>query len=409
MKTRLLPILPLLGVACLSGCAWFRRDDAPTPVTAADFYAPTTLPAPMTPLVPQLADRPAPVAPTSTATDAPASRHAPVIPVGTYMTIGGVLAEVNGVPIFASRVLHEIEPILRTRARELTAAQFQDEAARLMDKQIRELIFDEITYAAAQHNLEQDDKKLADALTTDFRQKLIQDAGGSLQQARRAAADRGDDFEQIVKLENRRYLVRIFQQKKIFPRLQITTADMRRYYRDNVDKLFTERASATVRIIRIDPARSGGRAAALEKIQSIRDRAVKGKESFATLAGTANDDGSLLRSKGQMTLTPGSLAAEKLEAAIFKTDPGGITEIVDDVGGFYIAKVEARTNGSVKPFEDPAVQRRIEAALADVQQRNLMDQFSAEQLKNSVVYQDDRMKETALELIAQRYPIWHEQ
>ena len=44
-----------------------------------------------------------------------------------------------------------------------------------------------------------------------------------------------------------------------------------------------------------------------------------GKEEFATVAGTTNDDGLLLRSAGAKTFVPGTLTDEKLDAALVRT------------------------------------------------------------------------------------------
>ena len=39
---------------------------------------------------------------------------------GTYLTIGGVVAEVNSVPIYAHKVISQIEPLLAAQARQLS-------------------------------------------------------------------------------------------------------------------------------------------------------------------------------------------------------------------------------------------------------------------------------------------------
>ena len=92
----------------------------------------------------------------------------------------------------------------------------------------------------------------------------------------------------------------LYEDRFIRPRIQVTAADMRKYYLDNVDRLYTERDQAQYRIIKIDPARIGGqdaRAAALKRITSIRDRAEQG-EDFATLASTENQDDYLKTNAG---------------------------------------------------------------------------------------------------------------
>jgi len=55
-------------------------------------------------------------------------------------------------------------------------------------------------------------------------------------------------------------------QKKIFPQTQVTAAEMRQYYEDNRDKLFTVRDAAQFEMIQVDPVKVGGREIAKQKI-----------------------------------------------------------------------------------------------------------------------------------------------
>jgi parvulin-like peptidyl-prolyl isomerase len=321
------------------------------------------------------------------------------------MTIGGVLAEVNGVPIFAARVMRELEPVLSARAKELEPRPFELEASNLITRQINEFVSEELEYASAQRSLDTDDKKLADLLTTDFRQKKITEAGGSLEQAKRLATEQGNNFEEQINQRNRLFLIQIYYQKKVFPRVQITTSDMREYYAQNVDKLFTEKSEATFRLIRVDPNRVGGKEKALERIKTLRDRA--NSEDFADLAKTANDDSTLSRSGGKVgPIARNTLALEKVEDAVFRLEPGQVSEIIEDRGGFYIAKLETKKTGSVKPFDDPAVQDRVRRELNSLQVAQMRQQIRADLEKNAIVRRDPRMLQTALDMATQRYPMW---
>lgn len=446
---RLLQLAVSLTAASLllpvSGCNWFRGPPDPVTlqpsafqqsslVTAVSDPATSDAPSNQPANAPALSDSPNPLAPprlsaaapgtllssqvrevppTPTAPRAPFTPDAPAPPIpmaGTYMTIGGVLAEVNGVPIFAARVMKELEPALSARARELEPRPFEAEARGLIDRTLNEFISEELEYASAQRNLGADDRKLADALTTDFRQRLILDAGGSLENAKRIALESGEDFEKMIDRENRRFLIRIYYEKKVRPRVSnATTGDMRRFYRENIDKVFTEQTSATFRLIRVDPARHGGKQPALDRITGLRDRAANG-EDFLTLATTANDDNGLARRGGNVgKIDRGSFALEKVEQAVFRTEPGQITEIVEDRGGFFIAKVEALKLGTVRPFEDPAVQRDIREKLFAAEIGRMRLQAREELAKGATIRRDPQMLQTALEMAAQRYPLWRNQ
>ena len=106
---------------------------------------------------------------------------------GQYLTLGGVVAEVNGTPIYANKVLALNEIPFRVKAKQLDARRFQYQAMIDIKKTVRELIQGELEYAAAQRNLDPDDRRLADAATMYWRSQKITAAGGSLELARRAS------------------------------------------------------------------------------------------------------------------------------------------------------------------------------------------------------------------------------
>lgn len=439
--SRRLPLIVAVSLVLpVTGCSWFRGDKR-TEVKPASFYqpvvavtdssVPTTHPSepasytpPQTPSTPKTSIAAAPIAPAVVTPPTPATVPGsnstaslpnsptpakPVATVGTYMTVGGVLSEVNGVPIFASRVMRELDPVLSALAKDLDEPRFRLEARRKIESQVRDFELEELEVAAAQRNLGTDDKKLADMLTTDWRQKQIIAAGGSIEMARKSAADAGENFDELVKRQNRKFLLGLYYQKRLFPRVAITTNDMRKFYRENLTSMFTEHASVTFRLIRIDPARNGGKDAALKKIKDLRDIAVAG-EDFGTIASKTNDDMGLSRRQGMVgTIAKGSLAMQKVEEAVFRTQPGQITEIVEDRGGFYIAKVEAKQDGSVKAFEDPNVQATISEELRRMQITELREKARAELVKNAIIRRDPKMIDTAMEMASQRYAAWRAQ
>lgn len=428
-------VLALLAAAVPLHAGCFGKKDRPTPVSSSAFFQPqvaqtevvfgeqaadsqaflpgdaATAPPPISVLNPEatLAEqvREIPATPVQPPAPGPRPPAPPVALTGTYMTLGGVLAEVNGVPIFAARVMKELEPVLAVRARQLDARAFEVEARNLIQRTLNDFVSEELEFANASRNLNADDRRLVDNLTTAFRQRRILEAGGSLQNAIRLAAESGDDFDDLVRRENRRLLVGLYYEKKVRPRVSnATTNDMRRFYRENQNTLFTEKTEARFRVIRIDPARHGGKDAALARITEVRNRALAG-EDFAELASTANDDAAFARRGGDVgVIARGAFALENVEAAVYRTEPGQITEIVEDRGGFFIAKVESRTIGNTRPFDDPAVQTAIRRELYNQEIARMRRQAVAELEKNALITSDQRMLQTAIEMAMQRYPLW---
>src|SRR6185295_13960788 len=92
---------------------------------------------------------------------------------GQYLTIGGVVSEVNGTPIYANKVLTLIEPVLAARAKELNPKQFRQLAAYENRKQGESLEVRQLEVGGAEQNPQQKEKELADTLTTNWKQQQM--------------------------------------------------------------------------------------------------------------------------------------------------------------------------------------------------------------------------------------------
>ena len=346
--------------------------------------------------------------------DAPGNGDTPRAPAdGTYMTIGGVVAEVNGQPIYANRILKLQETILATKARELEPKQFSKFAKEQIDKQLRELISNELEFAAAQRNLNAEDRGLAEMLTMRWRGEQVTQAGGSVELARKRATAEGIDFEELVNQRYRFHMTQVYYQKKVIPQIQVSAADMRRYYGANLSSKFTEHEQAEFRLIKIDPKqRTGGRDEAFNVIKALRDRVTSGKEEFSAVASEVNDDPRLKKSGGDLGLGAiqrGAFALEDVENAVWKIQPGDVTDVIEAKGALYLAKVENRTAGKTLAFEDPAVQEKIRSTLRGEQFASRRDAVRGVLEKGAVIRVDDNMLATAVDMAMQRYPQWANQ
>ncbi len=346
-------------------------------------------------------------------TSAPASHPAASRPaheggtsLGKYLTLGAVLAEVNGKAIYADEVMASIAEPLHAKAMELDERGYQAAARQLIEQAITAQIGTELAYSAAQRFLSQQDKQMADAATERWRQKKITEAGGSLQLARRKARANGEDFDKMVSRQAKQFMVELYRQKKIYPRVQVTVEDMRRYYNRNRKNLYTQQAAARFLVIKIDPERSGGREAALKKIQEIRRRALAG-EDFSKLAHDLDDD-ALLRSKGGDVgwVDKGAYRLDAVEKAAWSLEPEGISDIVEAKGAFYLVKLVALKRGRVIPFENEQVQEQINQTLRMEQVRQLVDEAEQELRDNAAVWNNPQALSITMEMAMQRYALW---
>jgi parvulin-like peptidyl-prolyl isomerase len=344
------------------------------------------------------------------ATTAPAAAGPMTGPTqGEYMTLGAVVVTVNGNPIYANKVLSDIAPVLAVKAREVDSSRFQGVVEDEVQKQLSVLVRTELEFAAAQRNLDEHDRNLANQLTMQWREQQITQAGGSVEQARSRARADGRDFDDLVQEQYRVEMRRIYFQKKEFPKVQVSADDMRQYYAQHQDQIFTQRAEAKFSMIKIGFDASGGRDQALAKITALRQRLTKG-EDFSQIAGTVNDDESLLAGKGAVEsgdwIDRGAFAKEKVEDAVWKLKPGETTPVVEDGDAFYIAKLVDKKEGRVRSFEEADVQALIKRALEAQQFDALRDKAFADLQKEAIIYPDHPQIEPVVEMAMQMYPIW---
>lgn len=346
--------------------------------------------------------------PSDGATTRPGGAATQAFGEGTYLTVGGVVARVNGQAITANRVLKSIALPLAAKARELDEAKYRVAARDLIRGQIDQFIKAQVVYAAADRALDDNEKNLADNLTAKWRQDQITNAGGSLQLAMQAAeAARGMTFEELTQEQHETDFARVYFQKRLVPRIQVTTQDMREYYQRNVEKLFTDKASVSFRLIKIDPKNLGGMPQAQQRMEEIRQRLAKG-ESFESLATGMNHDPYLAKKGGLVgPIEKGSYGLEKVEAAAWKTPAGQLTDTVEDKGAIYLVQVESVQQDRVRPFTDEAVQEQITNQLRGEQFNRLRYDYERKLQDEAIVTRDPAAESIAVDIAMQAYHIWH--
>lgn len=326
---------------------------------------------------------------------------------GYAVTIGSVVCEVNGSPIYADKVLNSLERVFAAEAKRRNERAFRQYARAEVEKQVTLFVETELAFAAAKKNLDAREQALAQAHTMDWRARQITQAGGSIEQARAKSAAEGKSFEELVEEEYRINMVRIYYQKRLMPRAQVRADEMRRYYNQSQATLFSEHAQAHFRVIKIDAAKTGGEGPARDKINNLRERAVRG-EDFAELARTVNDDPHLMRVGGDVGFVErGAFAVEAVEEAVWKLkEPGEVTDVIPVGGAFYIAKLEQRKPGRVRPFEEDAVQAQIKKALQGEMLATLRSREREMLMRDAIVYPYPPLYDVVVDMAMQKYPTW---
>ena len=330
----------------------------------------------------------------------------PAMSPGSYMTIGGVVAEVNGVPIYADKLISDLEPHLMARAREMNEAQFRQVASDELRKQLAAAVNRELLYAAANRLLDQRSKEQARFYGEQWKQQQITQRGaGSIEAARRWYAQRNSDFDAQVEEAYRDALSRLLLQKEIHPKIQVTAAEMRRFYEENREKEYTVRDAARFEIIQVDPVKVGSRSLAKERIDELHAKAKDGVE-FSKLMASSNLP-TQRDSKGELAwVEKGASRWAVVEEAVWKLSPGEVTPVIEDEGKFYIARLEQKRQGRVLPFEDGETQDDIRTRLWKAQFQPHYERMIDGLKRQSIVRTEPAMLQSALDIAMQRYQHW---
>jgi parvulin-like peptidyl-prolyl isomerase len=322
------------------------------------------------------------------------------------MTVGAVVTEINGQPIYADKVLQSLDNVFSAEAKQRDERSFRAFAETEIRNQVYRFVNDELIYAQAENVLDKQEKDFAEQITERWREQQKTLAGGSIQAARAKFAAEGIDFDEALKEKYRQNMTAIYIEKKIRPKVQVTASDMRMYYDKHVGKEFSEPDSVQYRLITISVSKSGSKEAALKRINDIYARVQKG-EDFQSLATQYNDDARLARNEGlESPIQRGALRDEKLADAVFSTQPGQLTGIIESGNFFYLAKIESAKGGRTQPFDDPEVQRTIKDALTKEQMEPMLEKERMKRLENGVMVPNPPLFDPVIEMAMQKYPQW---
>jgi hypothetical protein len=332
-----------------------------------------------------------------------------------YLTVGSVVTDVSGTPIYADKVVSAIAPQLAAEAKSRDLDSFKAFARDALNKQIRTMVQAELLFAAANRYLDREEKDAANNITMMWRKKQETEAGGSPELARARARAEGIDFEEKVQQQYRETLVALFFQRKVYPHVQVTANEMRDYYNSHLKTQFTETDRARFRLIRITASKLGtgqdGRDRATQLAREIREKALAGSnDDFAKLAKTTNHDSLLLNSGGYVTadgwLERDAFGIKPVEEAVWKLQPGEVTDVIQVGDNYFIARLEERKLGHVRPFKDSDVQKEIEQSLKQPQLAARRQAMEDQLLGEAIVNPWPPDLTPVMEMVVQNYQRW---
>jgi peptidyl-prolyl cis-trans isomerase SurA len=148
-----------------------------------------------------------------------------------------------------------------------------------------------------------------------------------------------DEFRTAIKNQ---LLIQQMQQK-ITGNVTVTPAEVKAFYnRFPEDSLPFVNAEVEIGQIVVEPTISKeAKAAAKEKINTLRERILKG-ENFSTLAILYSEDPGSARKGGELGLVPRGTFVPEFEAAAFNLKPGEVSKIIETEFGYHILQLIER-------------------------------------------------------------------
>lgn len=213
-----------------------------------------------------------------------------------------------------------------------------------------------------------------------------------------AMKQQGMTMEVLRENFNKRYLIDGVTRNEVMSRLTITEEEARQYYRANPQEFMTPSLMTLREIFIAVPTEMVGSQAsfnaaqdeaALTKITSARERALKG-EDFAALVAEFSESGS--KANGGL-IGPINLneLAENLRVRLEKLKTGEIDEPIRTPKGYQMLKVESRTEASVEPFEK--VRNDIGNRVAQSRSQELMEKYLEAAREQAIIeWKDEELK-----------------
>lgn len=339
-----------------------------------------------------------------------------------YRTIGAVLAEVNGKPIFSEEVIEAVRNDLRGRAKQQPdKAAFLLDAQNVLAREVRTRIDSEMLRLVAERNLTREDRQRATFLATQFRINLITEAGGSEARAREIALrDDQMTLEKLVEDMENQFLFELFRYAIVMPRAEPSANEVRDYFRRHPEDFSAQgKGEIEFLLIEINGAASEGTAPSTPEQMQARAQNVlslaQAGEDFATLASTYNENPAYKASGGVipgMPLGRGDFRWPAVDAAVWNTPEGQVTPIISDDDGrrLFIAKVIRRVEPKAIGFD--AAQAGISEHIRNQRRQELIGQYLSEARQYAAVTPPEqivRNLEAALEVVEQQYESWRAQ
>lgn len=197
------------------------------------------------------------------------------------------------------------------------------------------------------------------------------------EKARQLELDQTEFFKEYKRRLEGEGITRYFFQKEIIEPIQITSADINRYYRTNRSR-FEIPTSFSFKVIFFD-AEKDGRERARRRAQQVLDRLEQGAP-FDSLIYEHSDLDVIERTKDFGPYTPDSGLLPPIKEAALKLNAGEVSGLIEHNKGFHIIRLTRKTESYMRSLEE--VQEEIRQTLFDERLQLAEEQLVAAEREN---------------------------
>lgn len=208
------------------------------------------------------------------------------IRTGQTIVVDSLIGQVNGRPIFADEILTPIMDQLNADFTRMPWNQFREYVVRLVSRQLREVIYNELFLSEARAGLSTQQEGGFLAWMNNMRGELIGQRGGVSSEAnRQMLEEEGKTIDEYLKLQEEQQLIRVLMNERVRPNALVAWRDVERAWELRKNQY---NKPSTVTLGRIRLKTKGNE----EQIKLFQDELQAG-EQFGVVAAQAGmaDDG----------------------------------------------------------------------------------------------------------------------
>jgi len=293
--------------------------------------------------------------------------------------VDGIVATVGKEAILRSELIDEVGPLLRDMQQTMDAATFESEANKAMDEAMERAIENKILLREAlAAGAKIEDKDVEERL------ERVRSQYPSPEEFNKMLAQSGEslsDFRERMRKQILAISFGVAKRRQFEKEAVVSESDIAQYFQDHQSEWARPERVKARRIFLTAAPDKAERATAKARLQALKDELALGAD-FGELAKQHSKGPEAAEGGTMGWVARGDLVAD-LDAALFATAPGSITEVLETEFGVQIIKVEEKQEAGSANYDE--VRTDIEPLLRQKYAKDRFDAWMGELRKKSLV------------------------